>query len=252
MRRALLLLLIVLPGCQPDDSPSAEPSPPVYLPVVVQELLDREPKPSHIIYLNREGATLVPGPDEASLNRSSIIENAELESYVVPAFRGSARRWDDIVTCIRGHFEPYDVEIVEQRPTEPGYLMALMGGRAEGLGPSDGHDHGTVTGLAPFNGQAVENAVVLVFTRALRERTQSSCETAAMEIAHAYGLDHTTQCRDIMTYKRRCTRRRRFYDQPAACGEHEDRECRGGGMQNSHQMLLDVLGPRGGAAEAAP
>lgn len=250
MPRVSVALFILLAACRPDTegSPRAEPQG-WYFPVLIPEIMDREPKPSRVVYLNREGATLTPGPDEASLNRSSIILSAGLESFSVPAFRGSARRWNDIVACVRGHFEPYEVEIVGQRPTAPGYMMAMMGGRPDGLGPTDGHDHGRIAGLSPFSGQPVENAVVLIFTRVLRERTRTTCETAAMEIAHAYGLDHTRSCRDLMTYRRRCGARR-FWDGDAPCGERSDRPCEGERpTQNSHRMLLDVLGRRGSSDE---
>ena len=208
------------------------------------EIVGREPKTAHLIYLNREGALLTAGRDESSFNQSSIVTNAELERFEIPEFRGSARRWDDIVECIRRHFEPYDVEIVEERPIDPGYVMVMMGGEVGELLASHSA-HGHITGLAPFNGRPIENAVVLVFTRTLRESARRSCETAAMEIAHAYGLDHTRSCRDLMSYQRPCGRRR-FYDEPAACGEHEDRPCMNGGeAQNSHAMLLEVLGEHG-------
>lgn len=249
MQRASIALFVLLAACQSETAGSEPEAEPWYFPVLVPEILDREPKPSQIVYLNREGATLIPGTDEASLNRSSIVLSAERESFTVPAFRGSARRWDDIVACIRGHFEPYEVEIVEQRPTTPGYLMAVMGGRPSGLGATGEHDHGRVTGLSPFSGQPVENAVVLIFTRELRERTRATCETAAMEIAHAYGLDHTRSCRDLMTYRRRCGARS-FRDDDMECGERSDRPCSGErATQNSHRMLLDVLTARGSADE---
>lgn len=237
-------LVCGLLGCQlaePGAEDGSEEESSVYFPIPVPRIFDRDPKPSHVIYLNREGALLQAGADEASENRSSIVANAELEEHAIPEFRGSARSWDRMVSCLRGQFEAYDVAIVEERPTRPGYMMAVFGGRP---GPLGGHQHGAgVTGLAPFSGEPIENAVVLVFTRQLRERAQQTCETAAMEIAHAFGLDHTRHCRDLMSYRRPCGRRR-FMDEAAACGEHEDRSCGdGNAAQNSHALLLDVLGP---------
>ncbi len=239
---ALLLIGSPLAGCRTEGAGGDSNQAPYFLPVLVPSIVNREVKPSRVIYLNREGAVLQAGTDEASLNRSSIVANSNLESFDVPAFRGSARRWDQIVECIRGHFSRYAVEIVEQRPVEPGYLMALFGGRAAGLTTGTGHS-ANVLGLSPYNGQPVENAIVLVFTRQTRERVRQTCDTAAMEIAHAYGLDHTRACRDLMSYRRPCGRRR-FTEEPAVCGEQEDRACGDGApTQRSHGRLLEVLGP---------
>ncbi len=223
-------------GQQPDDEH-------VYIPIPVPLISDRTPKPSRIIYLNREGATLYAGADEASANRSGIVSSAHLESFDVPAFRGTPRQWDDMVTCLRDQFAAYDVSIVEQRPLVPGYVMAVVGGEPGRLADGVAHQHGVLTGLAPFNGQPVENAVVLIFSRTLRERPRATCETAAMEIAHAYGLDHAMHCGDVMSYLRPCGRRR-FSDRAVPCGEHEARACGDGeATQNSHRRLLEVLGP---------
>ena len=100
-----------------------------------------------------------------------------------------------------------------------------------------------LTGLAPFNGEPIEDAIVFVFSHALRRNVRKVCETAAMEIAHAYGLDHAIHCRDLMSYKRPCGRRR-FLDEAIPCGEHHARPCKDGSpTQNSHRVLLEALGP---------
>lgn len=84
----------------------------------------------------------------------------------------------------------------------------------------------------------------MVFSRAMKEPTRTVCETAAMEIAHAYRLDHARDCRDLMTYLPRCNARRTFVDQSVPCGEHENRVCGNGKpQQNSHATLLHLLDP---------
>jgi hypothetical protein len=238
------LAAILLCACAQPAENGADPDPPIYLPMPVPPILDRALKPSRVIYLNREGARLVPGSDEASRNQSGIVALANVSSFDVPAYRGTPRQWDTLVSCIRGHFAPYDVDVVDQRPVAPGYMMAMFGGEPGVLASTVGaHSHG-VTGLAPFSGQPVENAVVLIFTRTMRENGTRTCETAAMEIAHAFGLDHAMHCGDVMSYLRPCGRRR-FQDRAVPCGEHEERECGNGeASQSSHRRLLEVLGAR--------
>ncbi len=220
-----------------------------YVPVLVPTP-GEEPEPARVIYLNREGARLGAGTDDSSHNVSSIVERAGLSHADVPAFRGSKRRWDRIVGCVRDRFSAYDVRVVDQRPVNEPYVMVMVGGTPEILDggereeEEDGHDHSHSTGLAPFNGQVIADAVVLVFSRKLRENVRRTCETISMEVAHAYGLDHAMHCGEIMSYLRPCGRRR-FRDDDLPCGEHEPRKCDGslGTTQNSHQRLMDIWGP---------
>jgi hypothetical protein len=201
-------------------------------------------KPSRVVYLNREGAELNAGPDDALFNVSSVVASAGGKSASIPAFAGTASRWSAIAKCIREKFAPFGVRVVERRPVDDDYMMAVLGGTPSDLGfkAKDGHGHAHAIGLAPFNGEPIPNAVVFVFTRTLRESVQDVCEAAGMEIAHAYGLDHARNCRDLMTYMPRCGARR-FLDQDIPCGEHKERPCEGGAAtQNSYRHLLRVLG----------
>lgn len=210
--------------------------------------------PSRLVYLNREGGVLTGGIDDAPANVSSVVSNSPKGTVTVPPFTASNTRWRAITGCIRKKFERFNVEIVESRPVGKDYLMVMMGGRPRDLGfeAKDGHNHSHATGLAPFNGLPIPRAVVFVFTRALRESTTATCETAGMEIAHAYGLDHARHCRDLMTYMRRCGTRS-FLDKDLACGEHKDRPCLGGGeRQNSYRQLMAVLGPASATSSSKP
>lgn len=227
-------------------NPEASEAPPVEgrLVQVARQLM--EPGgPSRVIYLNREGASVRGGPDDAAFNVSSVAANAPNNHATIPPFTGTSSRFSAIAKCIRQKFAPFNVSVVESRPVTGDYLMVLMGGTAQDLGfhAEDGHAHSHATGLAPFNGEAIPRAVVFVFTRTLKENLQSSCETAGMEIAHAYGLDHARHCRDLMTYMPRCGARA-FLDRDLACGEQADRPCaHGAAVQNSYRRLLSVLGP---------
>ncbi len=196
---------------------------------------------SRIIYLNREGAMLRAGVDDASENRSSVVRAAGLVMAEVPAFAGTTAEWRALTACIRGHFAAYDVQITDRRPLPThSYLMAVFGGDARALGRPSPQEVG---GLAPFNGEPIPRSVVYVFTEALRRDPAAMCETAAMELAHAYGLDHAYDCAEIMSYLPRCGPRR-FLDQETPCGEHSTRLCsRGAVTQNSHLYLLKLLGP---------
>lgn len=201
------------------------------------------PRVMRTVYLNREGARLTGGPDDSQINRSSIVAHAGLAHADIPAFASTPARWRAIVKCIASKFAPFDVRVVDQRPVGDDYVMAMMGGTVKALGDYSRKHHTHALGLSPYNGKAIEDAVVLIFTRAARESTRKVCETAGMEIGHAYGLDHARHCRDLMTYKKPCGSKR-FLDRDLPCGEGKDRPCGNGEpTQNSHAQLLQLLGP---------
>lgn len=201
----------------------------------------------HVIYLNREGGIIAAGPDDSATNRSSVIAGARLSHFEVESFRSSRVRWDAIVSCVEDQFEAYDIEVVDQRPVEGPYIMAMVGGRPGELAERTGHEHNArtrVTGLAPLGQSSIDDAVVFIFSREMRDQTRPVCETIAHEVGHALSLDHVLNRRDPMTHLPRVSRRS-FQSDVTACGESDPRVCVDGSpAQSSHQSLLEILGPR--------
>jgi hypothetical protein len=206
------------------------------------------------IYLNGEGGVLTAGADDSSRNTSSVVAAAGIDRYENEAFRGSSARWDRIASCIRDQFSAYNVDVVEHRPTDGPYVMAMIGGQPGPLARATGHDASQAArlrGIAPLGRVPIHGAVVFVFSRSMGESTRVVCETAAQEIGHAFGLDHVLSCRDPMTHLPSCGPRS-FRDEDLPCGEREARICVSGlGTQNSHRYLLDMLGPRPASVEQA-
>lgn len=195
-----------------------------------------------VIYLNRDKTIITAAKrDDSHANKSGLIGRHGLDKATLPGWSGSKRGWKSVVKCVHKKFAPFNVRVVTERPEHPGYVMVLVGGHARDIGITKGHH---VSGMAPYSGGVVPNPIVFAFARAARNRARAVCETIAMEVGHAYGLDHGYLCKDVMTYRQGCGRKS-FVDRTVPCGEHTKRACNNGEpTQNSYRYLLDVLGER--------
>lgn len=197
------------------------------------------------LFLNRHGGTYRPGYDNSSANTSSIPGFTAR----VPAYEGTDAEWRQLLDCVKALYAPFNIEVTDVDPGDVPHVESVMGG-----GPGDVGMGSGVGGVAPMNGDCspVERAVVYVFTRVFRS-VQTECEVAGQESAHAYGLDHELDCRDPMTYLSDCGPKS-FQDRAVNCGEYSSRSCMcGGRTQNSHQLLLTLLGANeGGGMEPPP
>ena len=196
-------------------------------------------KPSKVIYMARSGVELRPGDDYAAQGVSSVLANAGNKPVKTRAFNGGDAKWKSIMTCVKKMFSPFDVVVTDERPTDDQFMMVVVGGKPADIGVTDGHH---VSGLAPFNGEVIPRAVVFAFSTTVNNEPRAVCETIAMEVAHAYGLDHGYLCKDVMTYLRGCGAKS-FVDADVPCGESKKRACEGGAKtQNSYRELMSVLG----------
>lgn len=197
-------------------------------------------KPSKTIFLERRAVELTPGEDDAARGVSSVLANASNKPARSKPWSGGDKKWKSLVACVEKMFSPFDVVVTDKRPTHDDFMMAVIGGKPTDIGIKDSHH---VSGLAPFHGGVIPRAVVFAFSATNSNDVQATCETIAMEVAHAYGLDHEYLCKDVMTYLRGCGKKK-FVDVDAPCGESKKRVCEGGApTQNSYQRLLKVLGP---------
>lgn len=196
------------------------------------------PPPSKVVYLQREELTVLGGVDDAAAGESSLV--ALGQRFTVPRYRVSNASWKRLVRCVEGKFKDFDVVVTDTMPTGSDYIRVKVGGT-----PADiGMGKRKLGGIAPYNGRAIPNSIVFVFDQKGRYRTKNNCETAAHEIGHVYGLDHSYKCGDVMTYKQGCGKKV-FKDVVMPCGEEKKRKCKGAlPTQNSWEQLLETLGPR--------
>ena len=206
----------------------------------VRIVLPAAPVPARTIFLERRVVELSPGRDDAPARVSSVVLSAANRPVKLPGWKGGDAKWKKVVTCVKALFAPFDVEVTDVAPTYTNYALVVVGGVPADVGVANKR----VGGLAPFSGGVIPTPIVFAFSGALHNDVQAVCETVGMEVAHAYGLDHAFECKDVMTYLTGCGPKK-FVDKDLPCGETEARVCEGGKpAQNSVRHLLGVLGPR--------
>jgi uncharacterized protein (TIGR03382 family) len=203
---------------------------------------------SRVIYLNRDGAILRPGDNDATRQVSSIVpEPVQHDGWDI-----DDNTWSATVSCISDIYSRFDVTVTDQDPGDTPHIEAMFGGSPGDLGLPD-----NVAGVSPFTSDCsiIENSIVFVFTDILPDDARTVCEVISQEIAHSFGLDHEMLPSDPMTYLD-YTGDRTFQDEMASCGEYSDRACGINGTtcrrrQNSVSLLEQRIGRRSAAGSGS-
>ncbi|HUQ05106.1 MAG TPA: Ig-like domain-containing protein [Kofleriaceae bacterium] len=214
---------------------------------------------SDIIYINR--CTGCPGPTCGCVFTKSSISDATSNQTIiggveagvqmtVTEFSHSQAVWDELMTCIRSVYSPYDVVITDVDPGQTPHHEAVVAGRGRDMMLTG------VGGIAPLDSGTCEpqnNVISFSFANqysggAGLTTAEQICWTVAQESAHAFGLDHALDCSDPLTYLYTLPNGgscgiRYFRNKLIDCGENVARPCVcGGNKQNSHAKLLAVHG----------
>lgn len=196
------------------------------------------------LFVNRYGGTFYAGAyDDALTNRSRIIRDWNPNSTVqMPAWNGTNADWNYIMTCVRGILAPYQIQVVDERPSTGVYSMVNVGGVWTTIAPN--LPSGAFGGLALMSAQP--------FTRGLAWVVQSNnltvtCENIAHEWGHNMTLEHKLDCNDVMAYAS-CSNKT-FVNASGPCGETTQTTCVnsrfGTNTQNSHQILAQIINKTG-------
>lgn len=195
---------------------------------------------ARVLYLDRcaEGCLVEPGADDARTNHSSIVGREVLLEQGV----GDAA-WPRLVACMQRMFAPYDLAITDVDPGTAPHFELIFGGRSTDVGLPE-----TAAGMAPSTcpSDVADNRLAFVFAQQIVE-LDVLCWAGAQEVGHLFGLDHVTNRFDPMSWIAPPIVKTSFQDTASECGESASapRWCQcNRELQNSHQLLLAVLGPR--------
>ncbi len=177
---------------------------------------------SHLIYLNNckpNGCLLHAGNDNATTHSSSVI-NAQ---STLAAFAFSDETFGRTASCLKGLFAHYDVDVITTDPGASPRRELMLGGQPQNTGLPIGF-----TGVAPFTGQPIDNAIAFAFANTIGDNPDALCWAAADQLGHLYGLDNAHYCPDVMGFRGGCGVKA-FTNVDAPCGETADRTCASGG-----------------------
>lgn len=200
---------------------------------------------SKIIFLNRcaGGCTFRQGVASSSMQNITILGTGpDGAMYSIPEFAYGDALWDQIVACVQETYAPYDVVVTDVDPgTTVAHHEAVVGGYADAIG----HDPQFVGGIGPLYGDCSlhDNTVSFTFSNSFPPDALVLCAVIAQETGHGFGIEHSLNCADPMTYLPACGLQY-FRNEILPCGEFAQRPCScGGGMQNVHSKMYTVFGP---------
>jgi hypothetical protein len=204
---------------------------------------------SRVIYLNRcaGGCTITRGNDSAVNNTSGII-GVSTAHFTEWSYGDS--EWNQLVQCVREVYAPFNISIVDSRPTSGVYWMNIVAGTAAQGGFENG-----VLGVSPGTNfcpsPLLNNTVTFTFANDPNTSTDTNylCWIAAQETAHSFGLDHEALANDAMTYiglEDGTPPRHTFINQAGQCGAQSPGDngcyCPSIPTQNSYSKILGIFG----------
>jgi len=201
---------------------------------------------SHVIFMDRctGGCTITPGSD-GTQNQSQIIGNSTRN---LSAYAGTDAQWQQIVSCVKATYAPFNVTITDVRPTSGAYHHAMVAGTA-----SEGGQPSGVLGVSPFScGNYIPNSMSFSFANEEVTNIVDICWTVSQETAHSWGLDHKYDKLDPMTYLpytvNNVEQKKVFQNQAGSCGTNSAMSCKcsypgtGSTAMNSYALIMATFG----------
>ena len=156
---------------------------------------------SHTLYINAEGVTLVPGSDDATMNKMSTISSSHAAVKWLANDAQRTTKIANLVTQVQATLAPYNVSIVSTRPAAGPYDMLVITdstAQSFGLGAGAG-------GLLSLSCNTIPSAVAMLFGPSYSSFTDVQLRNTFASYAIAgfaiqAGLPQSKKDQDCMCY----------------------------------------------------
>jgi len=189
------------------------------------------------LFINHEGGTYLPGPDNAANNVMSFL----VMSRTMPANDFTATERTEILTCVQNHLAPYNITVVDQdpSPTQHNEVIVTSQSSADYSRPTNEE------GWSPPSCQngGFESVSIIFGDQAGGHLTPDRvCQLVVWTAQSNANLDSHVDCRQIGSWLEPCEPA--ILDEELSCGQFKAEDCScGGTTQNPHRAMLERYGP---------
>lgn len=158
---------------------------------------DAEVRPAHVVFLNFEGVALTMGMDDSAANSSQIISDPVTMTAFLDDQADRDTRIANVVASVELAFEPFNVDVVTERPSSGDYDMVVLSGAADEIGLPSGV--GAIAGSDCANTQTANIAFVFGDTfLTLGEEPAATLTIGAVGLQN--GIPSSAQIGDCMCF----------------------------------------------------
>ncbi|HVV88536.1 MAG TPA: hypothetical protein VHE35_36080 [Kofleriaceae bacterium] len=199
--------------------------------------------PARLVYLNRNGGTYNPGPDDDSTTNTSTLVG---RSYKVVAPNIGTNNWASVMNCLKAKFAPFDVEFTDVDPGIAEYTEVVFASHGTDIGAGANLQYAAPYACLPEGGPKFFRRGIAFVMWSSVTTNDLRCHLAAQALGNTFGLDVAYSCPDEMSSLLDCgpVADKTFTDTDVPCGINAMRDCVcAGPMQNSFRYLTQVLEP---------
>jgi uncharacterized protein (TIGR03382 family) len=207
---------------------------------------------SRVLFVNDckpGGCNVTRSGQDSALNNTSSIASANTR---MNAYQHSDEHFAQVMECVRETMAPFDIQVVtdDPGPSIPHFEVMVAGTSFE-LNPNiEG-----AGGIAPFINCGADRDSVLSFVFAnMTSDIEYLCTAIVHEAGHTYGLSHTLEAADPMSYKDLGAYVKDWQNAEQTCGTEDANPQRCNcfqGRQNTFRALKEAFGLNRDLTEAA-
>jgi MYXO-CTERM domain-containing protein len=202
---------------------------------------------SHILYVNDclpNGCQVASGTDSSLTDTSSI--STQGTTVTMQPYMHGQDHWDKVIACLKDTFAPFDIQVVTENPGSIAHFEVMAAGTSAQLNPNIMG----AGGIAPFIACNAQRNNLLAFVFANQTQgIEYLCGAIAHEAGHVWGLSHSMDPLDPMTYMDLGSLKV-WQNSDQVCGTDAPQNCRCfPDTQNSFRYLRDTFGFADGLAE---